>query len=189
METGINGPRNTRKPWEEKEAHLPDNLGINITQKAQQRTQEVEAQNPVQLHLGLQEQARVKWTPRMHLDSNLGPPPIHEKLTKRSTCSPNMGPFGPRMGVGAPGGAHADTSQARFSMAVPLMHEQVSSRVRCLIQATRCQNEVGLEHSKGNIPRTFLQPPPINRGALLSLTHTSKEQEHLTKTESTTQRA
>jgi hypothetical protein len=52
MEIGINGPRNTRKPWEEKEAHLPDNLGINIAQKAQQRTQEVEAQNPVQLHLG-----------------------------------------------------------------------------------------------------------------------------------------
>jgi hypothetical protein len=60
METGINGPRTTRKPWEEKEAHLPDNLGLNIAQKAQQRTQKVETQNPVQLHLGLQEQARVK---------------------------------------------------------------------------------------------------------------------------------
>jgi hypothetical protein len=71
METDINGPRTTRKPWEEKEAHLSDNLGLNIAQKAQQRTQEVEAQNLVQLHLGLQEQARVKWTPRMHPDSDL----------------------------------------------------------------------------------------------------------------------
>jgi hypothetical protein len=37
-EIDINGPRNTRKPWEEKEAHLPDNLGLNIAQKSQQRT-------------------------------------------------------------------------------------------------------------------------------------------------------
>jgi hypothetical protein len=62
----------------------------------------VEAQNPVQIHLGLQEQARVKWTPRMHLDSVLGHPPIHGKLIERSTCSPNMGPFGTNLGAGAP---------------------------------------------------------------------------------------
>jgi hypothetical protein len=28
MEIHINGPRNIRKPWEEKEAHLLDNLGL-----------------------------------------------------------------------------------------------------------------------------------------------------------------
>jgi hypothetical protein len=91
MELGINGPRNTKKPYKEKETHLPDNLGLNIAQKAQQITQEVEAQNPVQILLGPREQARVKWTPRMHPDSILGHPPIHRKLTKSSTSSQNMG--------------------------------------------------------------------------------------------------
>jgi hypothetical protein len=33
MEIHINGPRNTRKPWEEKEAHLPDNLGLKHRSK------------------------------------------------------------------------------------------------------------------------------------------------------------
>ena len=33
METGINRPRNTRKSWEEKEAHLPDNLGLKHRSK------------------------------------------------------------------------------------------------------------------------------------------------------------
>jgi hypothetical protein len=51
MEIHINGPRNIWKPWEEKEAHLPDNLGLNMDQNAQQWTQEVEAQNPVHIHL------------------------------------------------------------------------------------------------------------------------------------------
>jgi hypothetical protein len=33
MKIDINDPRNTRKPWEEKEAHLPDNLGLKHRSK------------------------------------------------------------------------------------------------------------------------------------------------------------
>jgi hypothetical protein len=33
-EIHINGPRNTRKPWDEKEAHLPDNLGLKYRSKS-----------------------------------------------------------------------------------------------------------------------------------------------------------
>jgi hypothetical protein len=57
MEIHINGPRNIWKPWEEKDAHLPDNPGLNMDQNAQQWTQEVEAQNLVQIYLGPEEQA------------------------------------------------------------------------------------------------------------------------------------
>jgi hypothetical protein len=99
MELGIYGPRNTKKPWKDKEAHLPDNLGLNIAQKSQQRTQEVEVQNPVQIYLGLQEQARVKWTPRIHPDFVLGHPPVHGKLMKLSTTSQKMGLRGASQGM------------------------------------------------------------------------------------------
>jgi hypothetical protein len=99
MELGINGPRNTKKPWKEKEAHLGDNLGLNIAQKAQQRTQKVEAQNPIQLYRGLQEQAWVKWTPRMHPDSVLGHPPIHKKLMKLSMMLQKIGLRGASQGM------------------------------------------------------------------------------------------
>jgi hypothetical protein len=59
-------------------------------------------QNLAQFRLGLQEQARVKWAPRMHPDSESGKRVGVGKLTERPTHSPNFSPFGPRWGVGAP---------------------------------------------------------------------------------------
>jgi hypothetical protein len=39
----------------------------------------------------------------MHMNSKSGDLAVIRKLTERSTSSPNMGPFGPRMGVGVLG--------------------------------------------------------------------------------------